>query len=637
MHFIEISAVKRLTLALFDVFFDEIKFSMRIYNQPIFLVIILLFNSGLAFSQLVIEEASARPKLFEVSSELKSPYQSSIFPLYAGETVESKIATKSKPVWVKHASENRLVWQLKITNTSESPLVFYFKSVELDADAQMYIYADDFSKVIGPLSRIDFTDLSASAVGPISGSTLIVQLEKAPHGQADFTLSEIGILTKEAADLAGFGTSGNCQVNVNCAEGRALQQQKNGVARILLKQGSALFYCSGTLINNTRSDFTPLFLTANHCGQYATEEDYRQWLFYFNYEAESCEKPLSEPDYYMITGARLLAKSTDNTTTGSDFKLLLLNTEVPESINPFFNGWNRLNTSSNFGHAIHHPDGDIKKISTYNSRLTSTSYGGGNENPEGKYWRANWTATENGHGVTEGGSSGSPLFDENGLVIGALTGGLSACDKLTAPDYFGKFSYSWESNGSTADKQLMPWLDPDFTGATSLSGLGYNPEALIASFRADANALIINQKVQFSNHSSGIITSHQWFFEGGVPETSNEKNPTEILYEYAGNYDVRLVVANEIASDTLTLKNFIVVRPQIYPNPATDKFYLDFGKTFPEQLEVSLFDSQSRQVQVETYRIDNKLFIVPGHFEKGLYLLSIIHETNSQVLKIALY
>ncbi|MCK9453238.1 MAG: T9SS type A sorting domain-containing protein [Bacteroidales bacterium] len=610
---------------------------MRLYRLLFFIVVILLVNSSLAFSQLRIELKEAKPLVFEISSDLKSPHQNSIFPLYAGQTVQTKIASKNAIAWIKNNKANRLISQLKVENTSKSPLIFYFESVELDADALMYIYAEDFSIVQGPLTQKDFTDGFAFVAGPISGSAIIVQLEKRVGGKASFILNEIGVLSKEAANISGFGTSGNCQVNVNCAEGRTLQRQKNGVARLLLKQGSSLFYCSGTLINNTRHDFAPLFLTANHCGKYATEEDYSQWLFHFNYEAESCENPVNEPAYYSITGAQLLSKSTDNENSGSDFKLLLLNSEVPASINPFFNGWNRLNNSSDFGHSIHHPDGDIKKISTYNNRLASTSYGGGSENPEGKYWRVSWADTENGHGVTEGGSSGSPLFDENGLVIGALTGGLSSCNEVGAPDYYGKFSYSWESNGTSAAQQLMPWLDPEFTGATSISGLGYNPDELIAFFSADANALIIDQKVSFSNLSSGIITKYEWFFEGGTPDSSTKKNPEEIIFEQPGLFDVRLIVSNSIASDTLRLKNYIVVRPQIYPNPANNKFFLDFGRSFPEQLEINLFNSQSRVVQFETYRTENKLVVVPGHSEKGLHLLNVIHGENSQVFKIALF
>jgi hypothetical protein len=81
-----------------------------------------------------------------------------------------------------------------------------------------------------------------------------------------------------------------------------------------------------------------------------------------------------------------------------------------------------------------------------------------------------WAETENGWGVTEGGSSGSPIFDVYGRIIGTLTGGQASCTSTQAPDYYGKFSYHWDSNGIQDTQQLKPWLDPDNTGLTSMSG-----------------------------------------------------------------------------------------------------------------------------------------------------------------------
>ncbi len=108
-------------------------------------------------------------------------------------------------------------------------MIFYFESIKLDADALLYVYAKDFSIIHGPFTQKDIDENRAFVAGPISGSTIIVQLEKNSKGIADFDLNEIGVLNKEAANLAGFGTSGDCEVNVNCAEGNALQKQKKTV------------------------------------------------------------------------------------------------------------------------------------------------------------------------------------------------------------------------------------------------------------------------------------------------------------------------------------------------------------------------------------------------------------------------
>jgi hypothetical protein len=171
-----------------------------------------------------------------------------------------------------------------------------------------------------------------------------------------------------------------------------------------------------------------------------------------------------------MTGAKLKAHGGNGGDTGSDFCLVLLNENVPDTFNVFFNGWNRKDTTSPSGVTIHHPGGDVMKISTYNQPLVTDNYLG---NPNPCHWRVSWIATPNGHGVTEGGSSGSPLFDNHGRIVGTLTGGDSSCDPayLDSPDYYGKFSWSWDKNGADSTTRLKDWLDPDNTGILKIDGL----------------------------------------------------------------------------------------------------------------------------------------------------------------------
>ena len=46
--------------------------------------------------------------------------------------------------------------------------------------------------------------------------------------------------------------------------------------------------------------------------------------------------------------------------------------------------------------------------------------------------------TANGHAVTEGGSSGSPLFNQNKQIVGTLSGGSSSCEKPNGANTYGK-------------------------------------------------------------------------------------------------------------------------------------------------------------------------------------------------------
>ena len=87
------------------------------------------------------------------------------------------------------------------------------------------------------------------------------------------------------------------------------------------------------------------------------------------------------------------------------------------------------------------------------------------------HWRVTWVATETNHGVTEGGSSGSALFNQDKRIVGTLTGGSSFCTALNSPDYYGKLSYHWDGNNPISEgEKLKYFLDPANTGEEILDG-----------------------------------------------------------------------------------------------------------------------------------------------------------------------
>jgi hypothetical protein len=94
--------------------------------------------------------------------------------------------------------------------------------------------------------------------------------------------------------------------------------------------------------------------------------------------------------------------------------------------------------------------------------------------PNSNFWKINWMATAHGHSVAEGGSSGSPLFNNNHRVIGQLYGYASCpspnCRNPSADiANYGKFSVSWDNN-TNPKRRLQDWLDPNNTGVTVLDG-----------------------------------------------------------------------------------------------------------------------------------------------------------------------
>lgn len=328
-----------------------------------------------------------------------------------------------------------------------------------------------------------------------------IQLSRSSSSKADLHIYGMSLeprLPHFKQKAADFGNSGPCQVNVNCSEGNNFSDIKNSVVRILVKLGPSLGFCTGSIVNTANYSYAPYLITAEHCGiispgNYVSAADLNSWTFYFNYQSDNCTSPPSEGNLAQqrITGARLLANSDDNGgDLGSDFFLLELNTNIPAAFNAYYIGWNRKGDDTPLnGASIHHPNGDLKKISVYSSPASSGSFDG---RVSGTHWVVNWIPTVNGFGTTEAGSSGCPLYDEDGLLRGVLTGGAAACSSPNGLDYFGKFSYSWAGNGNIPERRLRDWLDPGGTGYLAINGSYFGDSVPVSS---DEDLFIVNNPV----------------------------------------------------------------------------------------------------------------------------------------------
>ncbi len=488
-----------------------------------------------------------------------------------GESLYVDIDMENSGTW-DELNDGRRVWRLKLSSKNALALGLYFDEFQLPLGSQLFVYSPDRVQTLGSYNEKNNADGGSFAIELVYGESLIIEYvspkQRAVEGMsrsfentAKFHINRVSYAYRDVVDFyrnVRVGESGSCQVNVNCSEGDNWQNQKKGVARILIDAGNYQAWCSGSLVNNTNEDGTPYFLSAWHCREGVSEAYLNNWIFYFNYEITTCNGSSVVSSTNTITGASTKAEGSLN--GGSDFLLMELNSTPPASYNAVFNGWKRSSSSSPSGVSIHHPAGDVKKISTYTSSLSTSTYNGGSgaTGASGAHWLVYWSATNNGHGVTEGGSSGSPIFNNNGLIVGTLSGGSSYCDATNQPDLYGKFSYHWTSNGSAMNKQLKPWLDPANTGVSELGFYDPNNAGLHASFNASTTNVTEGGTVTFTSTSTGGATSYSWSFPGGTPSASTLQNPT-VTYNTAGTYDVTLTVSGGGETDTHTANNYITV------------------------------------------------------------------------------
>ena len=392
-------------------------------------------------------------------------------------------------VWQTLSNGDR-IWTLEIYSPSAKSINLLYDRFWLPQNAEFYIYNSAKTHSIGGFTSRNNKGTRAKpkrfGTGLVFGDRVILEYYEPQNvrGQGIISIAKvvhgyryISIMQSKSESAVGFGRSGACQVNVNCPEGNNWQKEKTSVALILVE---GMRWCTGSLINNTRNDGTLYFLTANHCINdwrlsrrldALADTDGSDWSFYWNYESPNCSNDI---DFIppSTSGATLVANNA--TTDFALFKLIESPYDLKPAVQVYFNGWER-NIPGRGGVGIHHPEGDIKKIATHNM----TPVQGQVYNPPNGYWRVNWRATTNGHSVTEGGSSGSPLYNNNSRVIGQLRGGSGVdCDNPSQdPGEYGRFSVSW-NNSTDRRRRLKDWLDPTNSNAMFLDG--YPPPPTLA-------------------------------------------------------------------------------------------------------------------------------------------------------------
>ena len=403
--------------------------------------------------------------------------------------------------WTK-LPDGSSVWRIHIRSKGALGLVPVFDELFIPPGGTLHIYTKDKVEMIGAFTHANTITPRGFCTGLIHGESCTIEYYEPSDqsGRGSLKLESIGHAYRwiKPYNLQSCNRSADtCQVNINCQEGSAYQDQKRAVVLMLIVDNLGQGFCTGTMINNARNDCTPYLLTAQHCGEFSSTANFSQWVFYYNYESANCNGT-SGSLLRFVNGCTKIADSDDQGgETGSDFMLLKLNTPPPSNYNSFLAGWDRNEIIPDNSVCIHHPQNDIKKISTSLTPPEIVSWG---NIKDSTHWDVLWEPTTNGHGVTEEGSSGAALFNNEGNIIGTLTGGASACDYPWAVDQFGRFAYHWKSNGNTNIRQLQPWLDPDNTGALSVAGINFS-----CSTGLGKNEVLLNKLFIFPNPASKYV------------------------------------------------------------------------------------------------------------------------------------
>ncbi len=385
-------------------------------------------------------------------------------------------------------------YYLNIKSETANAMQLSFSSFHLVKGSRLFIMSNNSNRFIGSINdRNNMNSKNSFNTFPLKGDELILEYFEPKNSFEKSIIVIDKIVHSFSSDegpwsVGGGASSCNEPLNVSCPQGYGWEMENKSVGIILFDFTTYPFlnqnteppnqywgYASGVLLNNTTNDGDPLFLTANHAIEDIKNDmnwpiqlsHASNWLILFDYRTETCNSLASNISNQLpisaIQGGVVLNK--DNGSKKSDFLLLRLNAFPYEiqQVGATYAGWDAsyLGGNKNNFVGIHHPAGDVKKISKGNVIASSTSIVSKIYNDYTEYlWEVEWSM-----GHTQLGSSGSPLFNSDHKVIGQLFYGYSDCGFTGLKDYYGKFFYTYPN--------IMLWIDPYNTG-NSQCGL-YDP------------------------------------------------------------------------------------------------------------------------------------------------------------------
>lgn len=527
------------------------------------------------------------------------------------------------------------IWRLQLQVKGAVALMLYYDRFYIPEGGKLFIYNVDKTHLLGAYTSRSNPIGKSFATEFVAGDDIILEYEPPLSGdKAHLSISQVGygynhLNISGNLRKTGPGTSASCMVNINCEEGEEWQDEKNGICQMVEKIGNAAYLCSGSLVNNTAKDMTPYILSAYHCAMdydndaIATADDLNQWVFYFHFEHTECENDSPVATQKTMTGCkRIVGIPTEG---GSDGLLLLLNDMIPEDYNVYFNGWDRSDTPASSGVNIHHPSGDYMKISTFGNYPVKTVTWhdiNGSTGLDKAHWNVTFDKTANGHAVTEGGSSGSPLFNENKQIVGTLTGGNSTCRLTTGSNIYGKLSYHWNKYSEADTARMDIWLDPENTGVVALSGLSQSGEeenTINYKSPTEVTAEIVSSNNILIRWKAPVYTQ---LTERNIQSTSTQLKQIPLVTGY-NIYKDQAILASVSASESQYMDRNVVAGIHNYSVSALYDSNESKAVTADTEITVSIDKiSDSSEVSISPTLFNDRIQLINHQLVKNLTVYS---------------
>ena len=409
--------------------------------------------------------ADARAYDVQVSADRLAELKSNVAddgPLWLGVDADVDFTfrpgLKRQPIGNVMFHDGGMVWTGTFRSEGANAVRLRLDDVNLPEGAELYVFGS-YGHVFGPYTSGDIAEgTNVLWTNTVAGDSISLQahmpLNKVRTVRGSMfkvgSLSHLGdnyAFGAQAQEKAFCSWNDSCIRNASCENiPNAVQVAEDAAAYLLYSVNGSTYLCTGGLINDTANSGTPYLLTANHCFSSQTSasslEAYFQWSVGCG---SSCGTQYFPPgSVSVVNGSTLLA-----TDAGTDFTLVQLNSAAPAGTALL--GWTTTPVANSAGtnlYRVSHPAGSPQ---AYSEQSVNTSAGTCRTLPRGDFIYSDATL-----GDTEGGSSGSPVVNGNGQVVGQLYGACGASPSTTCDDddrtVDGAFAVTFNS--------VSQWLDP---------------------------------------------------------------------------------------------------------------------------------------------------------------------------------
>ncbi|MCH7780930.1 MAG: hypothetical protein IH848_08795, partial [Acidobacteria bacterium] len=369
---------------------------------------------------------------------------------------------------IEERAGGNFVWAVTITSPGAQAIRLHIEDFSLPGNTEFFVIGAN-GQADGPYvgrGRNDNGDFWTRSIVGDTGTVVVRYTGNRPEinkSRTAFVITELGHIRGRPPqpqfrnhDSWPCSDNAPCMLDAECGgTDPAVNDAKAGVAKLEWIQAIFIYTCTAGLIADTDTGTDiPLMLSANHC----FSNDISNLETFFSYTTDSCNGGC--PDSLVTGGtpppADTVGMTIDATNSSSDYTLFTLNDPAPAGA--VFMGWNTTPVANTNGFNLFRISNPNFGPQVYSEHTVDTGSPTCSGIPRGA-----WIYSKDQVGGTMGGSSGAPVVNSSGEIVGQLTGccGFNCGNECDSAN-------NWTIDGAFADyfSEIESVLDPQ-GGCTS--------------------------------------------------------------------------------------------------------------------------------------------------------------------------